>query len=132
MRAQVGRGKASRQQAQDQQRAQERLGPHGSQLEPARALVSHPDRAGARAEGVFADRAVVADPLDVQKTSIGLKADLPQRGEAAQPLADLTVARVVDRRIPATLNARPPHLTTSRPIRVRRGGPRMAVKHVRE
>lgn len=28
-------------------------------------------------EGVFADEAIVADPLDIQETSVGLEADLP-------------------------------------------------------
>jgi hypothetical protein len=30
---------------------------------------------------VFADRAIVRDLLDVEKTPVGLKADLPQRGQ---------------------------------------------------
>src|SRR5512135_2884327 len=51
------------------------------------------------AERVFADGAVLADPLDVQETSVGLKADPPQGGQVGQPFADAEVARVVDRRL---------------------------------
>src|SRR5258707_12388551 len=47
-------------------------------------------------ESVFADRAVVAGALDVQQTSVGLEADLPQGGQILQPLADAEVTRVVD------------------------------------
>ena len=39
-------------------------------------------------KGIFADGAVVADALDVQKTSVGLKADLSQCVQVVQPLAD--------------------------------------------
>jgi hypothetical protein len=48
-------------------------------------------------QGVFADRAVVGNFLDVGKTPIGLKADLPQSGQVLQEFADAEVARVVDR-----------------------------------
>src|SRR3972149_118686 len=57
------------------------------------------DRLGDAGERGFSNRAVVADSLDVQETSVGLKADLPQGGEVRQPLADLEVPRVVDRRL---------------------------------
>src|SRR6516225_3590001 len=46
---------------------------------------------------VFAEAAILADPLDVQETSVGLKADPPQGGEIGQPFADAEVAGVVDR-----------------------------------
>lgn len=39
-------------------------------------------------EGVFAVGGIGAGSLDVQETSVGLKADLPQRGEVAKPAAD--------------------------------------------
>ena len=47
-------------------------------------------------ESVFADGAVVADALDVQETSVGLKADLSQDAQVVQPLADGEVVRIVD------------------------------------
>jgi len=48
-----------------------------------------------------ADAAILADPLDVQETSVGLKADPPQGGKIGQPFADAEVAGVVDRRLGA-------------------------------
>lgn len=47
-------------------------------------------------KGVFAYGTIVADSLDVQKTSVGLEADLPQGGKVVQPLANAEVAGVVD------------------------------------
>jgi len=41
--------------------------------------------------GLVGDRAVVAESLDVQQTSIGLKADLPQGGEVCQPTPERKV-----------------------------------------
>src|SRR5215469_18756762 len=38
--------------------------------------------------GSLANEAVVSDGLDVEETSIGLKADLPQRGEVLESFAD--------------------------------------------
>ena len=38
----------------------------------------------------------MAESLDVQETSVKLKADLPQRGQVIQPFADIEVTRVVD------------------------------------
>jgi hypothetical protein len=48
------------------------------------------------AERVCADRAILADSLDVQKTSVGLKANLPQSGEILESLANIEVVGVVD------------------------------------
>jgi hypothetical protein len=39
---------------------------------------------------------IVADALDVEQTSIGFEADLPQCGQVLQLLADTEIARVVD------------------------------------
>ena len=38
----------------------------------------------------------MAERLDVQKTSVGLKADLPQSGQVLQPFADMKVTGIVD------------------------------------
>jgi len=35
-------------------------------------------------KGVLTDRAIVGDFLDVQKTPVGLEANLPQRGQVLQ------------------------------------------------
>jgi len=39
--------------------------------------------------------------FDFEKTSVGLEADLPQRGQVTQPLAEVKVASVVDGRLRA-------------------------------
>ncbi len=44
----------------------------------------------------FTQSAVVADRLDLEEASVGVKADLPQRGQVVEPLAQAEVARVVD------------------------------------
>jgi len=43
----------------------------------------------------------VADGLDVEETPVGVEADLPERGQVDQPLADLEVGGVVDGRLGA-------------------------------
>jgi len=48
--------------------------------------------------GLLANEAVVSDGLDVQETSIGLKADLPKRGKVLQSFADSEVTGIVDGR----------------------------------
>ena len=50
---------------------------------------------------LFAYRAIQADCLDVQQTSVGLKADRPQRGQVMQPFADVEVPGVVEGRLGA-------------------------------
>ena len=40
-------------------------------------------------EGSLAHEAIVSDGLNVEETSIGLKADLPKRGEGLQSFADV-------------------------------------------
>jgi hypothetical protein len=47
----------------------------------------------------FSHRAVVAEAFDFEKTSVGLKADLPQSRQVTQPLADVKVACVVAGRL---------------------------------
>jgi hypothetical protein len=49
----------------------------------------------------FSHRAVVAETFDCEKTSVGRKADVPQRRQVPQPLADVEVAGVVDGRLRA-------------------------------
>ena len=48
-------------------------------------------------KAVLADKAVVADSLDVEQTSVGSKADLPECGKVVKPFADVEVAAVVNR-----------------------------------
>ena len=47
---------------------------------------------------VFSHGAIVAEAFDFEKTSVGLKADLPQSRQVTQPFADVEVTRVVDGR----------------------------------
>src|SRR5262249_60416017 len=51
--------------------------------------------------GSLANEAVVSDGLDVEETSIGLKADLPQRGKVLESFADPEVTGIVDGRFSA-------------------------------
>ncbi|MFH0344233.1 MAG: hypothetical protein ACHBNF_19420 [Chromatiales bacterium] len=46
-------------------------------------------------EGVFAECAVVADPLDIQETSVGFEADLAQRWKVDEPPTDGETAQVL-------------------------------------
>lgn len=52
-----------------------------------------------RVKGLQADRAVMADSLDVEKTPVGLEADLFEVIEVAQPALGAEVVRVVDHRL---------------------------------
>ena len=56
-------------------------------------------------ERFFSQAAVVAETLDFDQTSVGLKADLPQTRQINQPLAAGEVARIIDGRFRAQ---RPP------------------------
>jgi hypothetical protein len=52
-------------------------------------------------EARLADRAIGAEPLDVQETSSGAKANRTQGGQIAQPFADGEVFGIVDRQLSA-------------------------------
>src|SRR3989304_2166935 len=60
------------------------------------ALTGNPLRLVDLLKGIFSQKAIMADVLDVQKASVGLKADLPQSGQVLQPFADLKVTGIVD------------------------------------
>ena len=47
-------------------------------------------------ESGFSQTRVMAEAFDFEKTSVGLKADLPQVGQVTQPFADGEVARMVE------------------------------------
>ena len=89
------------QETKHQQRSQKRQHTRISESQCRGPLSVHLDRFGHLTKRAFAHRAVVADSLDVQKTSVGLEADCPQCGQILQPLADAEVARVIDRRLGA-------------------------------
>src|SRR4051794_9879467 len=64
-------------------------------------LASDFDRAYHLSESILPDGAIVGDLLDIQQTSVGSKADLPQSGQVLQAFSDREVARVVDCRFGA-------------------------------
>ena len=78
---QIAVGKTTGQQTKHQQRAEQRLHRHVGEAQSTGPLPIDLDRFIDTAERVFADGTVLADPLDVQETSVGLKADLPQGGQ---------------------------------------------------
>ena len=79
----VAVGETPRQETEHQQRAEQRLHRHVGEPQAAGPLPIDLDRFIDTAERVFADGTVLADPLDVQETSVGLEADLPQGGQVA-------------------------------------------------
>ena len=96
---QVAVGETTGCQTEHHEHAEQRLHCGVGESQPTGTLPVDLDRFVDTAERVFADGTVLADPLDVQQTSIGLEADLPQSGQVTQPFADAEVARVVDRRL---------------------------------
>ncbi len=78
------------------QHGKERLHLRVAKAQGRRPLPVDLDGANHLLKRVFADGAVVGNSLDVQQTPIGLKADLPQRGQIRQRFADAEVPRVVD------------------------------------
>jgi hypothetical protein len=89
---QVAVGETSGQETEHQQRAEQRLHRHVGEPQAAGALPTDLDRFIDTAERVLADGTVLADSLDVEKTSVGVEADPPQGGQVAQPFADAEVA----------------------------------------
>src|SRR5918911_2172266 len=61
------------------------------------ALAVDLDRTVQPVQRLFSHGAVLAETLDLEQTSVGLKADLPQCGQITQPFADGEVSRVVNR-----------------------------------
>src|SRR5262249_3941148 len=62
----------------------------------AHALPSHGLRRGQRSQGILTQGRIVAQLLDVQKTSVGCEGHVPQAREVVERLADAEVAGVVD------------------------------------
>jgi hypothetical protein len=93
----IAGGETPRQQTEDQQRPERCLHGHIGESQTAGPLPIDLDRFIHPMERVRAHGAVLADPLDVQQTSIGLEAQPPPGGQVGQPLADAEFAWVVDR-----------------------------------
>ena len=90
-------GKPVGEETKDQQRAEQGMDKGVPEAHRGDALIVDDQRLREIGDNVVADRAIVADSLDAQEASVGLKADLPKCGEVLQQLADAEVASVVDR-----------------------------------
>jgi hypothetical protein len=84
------------QEAKQEQSAEERLHTCVAESESGGTLSFDLEWPVHLIERLFAEEAVVSDSLDVQKTSVGLKANLPQSGEILESLANIEVVGVVD------------------------------------
>src|SRR6266849_2768326 len=73
-------GKAPWQKTKNQQGTEQTLDEEIGKTQGTGPLTVDHRRFVQLAECVFADQAIVAESLDVQKTSVGLEADLPQSG----------------------------------------------------
>jgi len=94
--AQVAVGEPVGQETKHDERRQQRLDTGVGEAQSGGALTVDDDGRSDSSEGVFAAPGLVADSLDVQETSVGGEADLPQGGQVAQPFADPEVTGVVD------------------------------------
>ena len=79
--------------------AEQRLGTRVIEPESGDSLSTYVEGLNDLIECILADCTVVADSLDIEKTSVGLEANLPQCGQVVQSLADLEVPSVVDGRL---------------------------------
>jgi len=105
--SQVSVGEPGGQEAKDDQDAEQRLDTRVAEAQRSCALVIDDDGLADLVKRPLADVAVRADSLDVKQTSVGLEADLSQRGEVMQASADTEVAGVVDRGLGAQSPALP-------------------------
>src|SRR5262249_38608374 len=89
-------GKATYLETENDQHGEQGLHPGVAEFQRGSALAF--DRYGPDhlIQGVFANGAVVRDLLDIEQTSVGLKADLPQSGQVVKSFADTEVAGIVD------------------------------------
>jgi len=94
-------GKTPRQQTKHQQRTEQRQHHRVAKPQGTCPLTIDLHRFIHPLKGVFTECAIVAELLDVQKTSVGLEADLPQSGKIHQPFVDVEVTRIVDGRLRA-------------------------------
>ncbi len=90
--------KAGRVQGKETESVHQRVDAAVPDAKSGGTLLLDNDGLGDGVKVVVADPAVVAQMFDVQETSVGGKADLPQRGQIGESPTDFKVVRVVDRR----------------------------------
>jgi hypothetical protein len=83
---------------EQQQDVQEALHTRVGEAQPRCALLTNRYWSLHVLEHGFADKAVVADALDVEQTSVGCKADLAQFGKVLEASANTKVTRIIDGR----------------------------------
>src|SRR6266566_4238423 len=83
------------QQAEDHEGAEERHDVGVGETESWHAFSLNDRGACEREEGVLSQTTVVAQSLDVQETSVGFKADLPESGKMNEPLGNSKVEGIV-------------------------------------
>jgi len=95
--AQVTGREAFGSQAKEHQRTEERDHPRVEKAQPGHSPAVDNDGPMDAVHGPLGDGAVVAESLDVRRTSACVKADLPQRGEVGQATIERELQGVVDR-----------------------------------
>ena len=90
-------GKTPQLETEDDQHGKESLDTWIAEAQRGAALSFDFDRSNDAIEGIFADRAIVRDFLDAEKTPVGLEADMPESRQIFESLADAEIARVIDR-----------------------------------
>ena len=96
MSAEIAVGEPVGQEAEHDDGGKQGVDSRVGESECGRALTADDGGSGEVGEGGFTNGGVVADSLDVEETSIGGEADLPECGQVVQPFADAEVAGVVD------------------------------------
>src|SRR4051812_37104343 len=94
-------GKALKLETEDSQHGEKRLHARIAKAEGGGTLAINFDRPYNLMESILSDGTVVRDLLDVEQTSIGSNADLPQSGQVLQAFAEGEITRVVDSRFGA-------------------------------
>ena len=97
MSAQLSVVESLRLHAEEHQGVEKRLGAGFAKAQRRGALAIDFEGAYHLIESVFADAAIVRDGLDVEQSSVGLKADGAKRGQVREVLADTEIPGVVDR-----------------------------------
>lgn len=89
-------GEAQRQKPKGNECAEQGLHAWIGEAQSRDPLPSNRQRLADLLKGIFSQKAIVADLLDVQQTSVGLKTDEPQSGQVFQPFANVEVTGIVD------------------------------------